>query len=195
VSLLVKLVGIGVALAAVWYVVSLRGEVARLEDELAGAPAAAPAAPAAVAGGRTLAAAERAALIERLGGAGMSVPHPVWFATVANDPEAAAFQGTLASAFEEAGWQVQGNARLEFAVKAGVFILAADEEPPAHVDDASAALEAAGITITASGRGYRAFYEERKQADPGWVGVELPAAASYVIVVGRRPPPDDAPAS
>lgn len=194
----VSLVGAVVVIATGWYVSFLHGEIARLEGALAerrvaAAPARAPAAPrVAVTSGRALSSTQRQSMLAMLGGAGMSSTNPVWFATVANNAEATAFRAALAGVFEEAGWQVRGNAPVRFSMKPGVFVFAADEEPPDYVTQASAALEAAGIAITATGHGYRAFYEEKKREDPEWVGVEMTPGATYLIVIGRQPAEDPA---
>lgn len=203
--LLIRLAGVAVVVAIVWYVTHLQSEIARLQSGMArdaavapgaapGSPAAngaAPDVPAAVLGGdRTITPEERTVMVEALGGSGVSGENPVWFATVPNDTEAAALQRTLAGVFEEAGWQVRGTIPVRFAMKPGVFVFAAEEEPPPYVEQASGALEAGGIPIAASGIGYRAFYEQKKQEDPKWVGLELGPDVTYVIVIGRKPPAD-----
>ncbi len=144
----------------------------------AAAPAAAPAAPAAA---RNLTAEQRQAMIEKLGATPGS---PVWFATVPNNPEAATYQKALQKVFEDAGWQVKGTSTVRFAMKPGVFIFAADEEPPQYLSSVNDAFEAAGITIT-SGRGYRDFVRQKKEENPNWVGLELGPDDVYVIAVGR----------
>ena len=192
------LVGAGVLLV-IGYIVYLRSEVTSLREQAvpvnqapaaAAQPAAADPAPAEVPGGRTLLTAQREVMIEVLGGRGATQEHPVWFATVPGDREAAALQRALASVFEEAGWQVRGNTPVRFRMKPGVFMFAADLEPPPYVSQAHEALEAGGITIAATGHGYRDFYDEKKAADPSWVGLEMGADKTYVIVVGRKPPDD-----
>jgi hypothetical protein len=195
---------VAVVVAIVWYVTHLQSEIARLRSsgmarDTAAAPAAAPPVPnggaeeapaAALGGDRAITPEERTVMVEALGGGGVSGENPVWFATVPNDPEAAALQRTLAGVFEEAGWQVRGTIPVRFAMKPGVFVFAADEEPPAYVEQASGALEAGGIPIAASGIGYRSFYEQKKQEDPNWVGLDLGPDVTYVIVIGRKPPAD-----
>ncbi|MCX8071080.1 MAG: hypothetical protein N3C12_01330 [Candidatus Binatia bacterium] len=193
---LVLLAGLG------WYVTELRSEVARLKQELrrvTSAPErnARPAAsmqtsatPPRVAGpDRKLSAEQRAALVRGLGGPNSSLANPVWFATVPNDPEAAAFQKELQSAFEEAGWIVKGNAPVRFRMKPGVYVFAADEDPPSYVGMAQQALQDAGIEITQSGRGYREFYRQKKAENPNWIGFDLAEDQTYVIVIGRKPEP------
>lgn len=138
---------------------------------------------------RTLTAEQREAMIRALGGPSSSLANPVWFATVPNDPEAANFQKQIQSAFEEAGWIVKGNAPVRFRMKPGVYIFAADEDPPAYVGTAQQALEAAGIEVTSSGRGYREFYKAKKAENPNWIGFEMSEDQTYVIAIGRKPEP------
>lgn len=192
--LVLRLAAVVGGVLVIGYIIHLQSEIARLEGRLAQAPAPAtrerpaPAADAARAPGapakRTLTPEQRAAMIERLGGSGTSQSNPVWFATVPNNPEAAAFQRALQSVFEEAGWQIRGNVPVRFAMKPGVYVFSADEEPPEYVSQAHEALEAGGITVNA-GRGYREFYKQKKAETPSWVGLELAEDQSYVIAVGR----------
>ncbi|GIW45135.1 MAG: hypothetical protein KatS3mg077_2417 [Candidatus Binatia bacterium] len=193
---LVALAGMG------WYILELRAEIGRLQRQLqAAAPsvatgprrgdssktgiqvtATAPASP------RILTEEQRAAMIRALGGPNSSLANPVWFATVPDDPEAAAFQKQIQSAFEEAGWIVKGNAPVRFRMKPGIYIFAADEDPPAYVGTAQQALEDAGIEITQSGRGYREFYRQKKAENPNWVGFDFAEDQTYVVVIGRNSP-------
>lgn len=185
-----------------WYIAELRSEVHRLQQEVQAARSAAARvqsnpAPAKASGsgqsaassGRVLTEEQRAALIRTLGGPNSGLANPVWFATVQNDPEAVAFQKQLQQAFEEAGWVVKGNAPVRFRMKPGVYVFAADEDPPAYVGTAQQALEDAGIEITQSGRGYREFYRQKKAENPAWVGFDFAEDQTYVIVIGRKPEP------
>lgn len=187
----VRIAGLVAVIGVVWYVTHLNSELARMRasssepaaasapaERPAAAPAAAPAAPAAA---RNLTAEQRQAMIEKLGATPGS---PVWFATVPNNPEAATYQKALQKVFEDAGWQVKGTSTVRFAMKPGVFIFAADEEPPQYLSSVNDAFEAAGITIT-SGRGYRDFVRQKKEENPNWVGLELGPDDVYVIAVGR----------
>jgi hypothetical protein len=189
-----RLGAIVVVVAVIGYVGYLQSEVARLESEAAqrgvqrAAPSAPPRpAPSVAAGPRTLSAEQREAMVQRLGGRGQSAGTPVWFATVPNNDEAATFQRALQSAFEEAGWTVRGNAPVRFAMKPGVYLFAADEEPPEYVATAQSALEAAGITFVAVGSGYREFSRQKKEENSAWVGIDMGPDVTYVIVVGRKP--------
>lgn len=183
------------------YIVHLQGQVSSLQQQRAAVPPApavvpraqapaaapvAPAAPAAVANPRVLSAEQRTLLIEKLGGPNSSLANPVWFATAPNNPEAAAFQKQLSEAFEAAGWKVQGNVPVPFPIKPGLFVFAADEQPPNYVQNAVSALEDLDFTVTA-GFGYREFYNAKKAENPSWIGFQLAPDQSYVLVVGRKP--------
>jgi hypothetical protein len=193
--LMIRIAGVVLVVGVVWYITHLNAELARMRANQTNAPAAsaparpaapaaAPAAPAAPAAARTLTAEQRQAMLEKLGGAGSNQGYPVWFATVPNNPEAAAFQKTLQSVFEEAGWQVKRNDAVKFPMKPGIYVFAADEEPPPYLGMVNDAFEAAGIPIT-SGRGYREFVRQKKEETPSWVGLELGPDDVYVIAVGR----------
>ncbi len=215
--LTVRIVVAVIGVVVIGYIIHLQSQIASLEGRLAqsGTPgAAAPAAappreghapqqapasqsqvpqsqpPRAPAEPRTLTASQREAMIVRLGGRNNPDAPPVWFATVPNNREAAEFQRQLQAVFEEAGWQVKGNAPIKFAMKAGIYLFSADEEPPPYVANANDALEAAGFTVSA-GRGYREFYRQKKEENPSWVGIELAPDQTYVIAIGRQP--EDAP--
>jgi len=79
---------------------------------------------------------------------------------------------------------VKGNTTVRFAMKPGVFVFAADEEPPDYLTSLNDALEAAGLTVT-SGRGYRDFVKQKKEENKNWVGLELGPEDTYVLAVGR----------
>ncbi len=180
------------------YVRELHSRIAELEQRLA-APAARvsqgqPLPPRAAASqparsSRRLSQEQVEAMIRALGGPKSSLANPVWFATIPNDPEAAEFQKQLQAAFEEAGWIVKGNAPVRFRMKPGVYIFAADEDPPSYVGIAQQALEAAGVEITSSGRGYREFYRAKKAENPDWIGFDMAEDQTYVIAIGRKPEP------
>jgi hypothetical protein len=194
--LMMRIAGVVLVIGAVWYITHLNAEIARLQANQTNAPAAAAAAPArppaaapaapppAPAAARALTGEQRQAMLEKLGGAGSNQGYPVWFATVPNNPEAASFQKALQAVFEEAGWQIKGNQPVKFAMKPGVYVFAADEDPPLYLSMVNDAFEAAGIPIT-SGRGYREFVRQKKEETPSWVGLELGADETYVIAVGR----------
>lgn len=174
-----------------WYIAYLRAQNAQLRtqpppSQAVESKAAAPVVNPARAGDRTLSGAQREAIIAKLR-ASSGPEHPVWFATHAGNTEAASFRLTLQTIFEEAGWEVRGNAQVNFQLKPGLYLMAADEEPPQYVLDVGEALDAGGLSPTI-GRGYRAFFEEKKKENPSWNGVSLTPDQSYVLVVGPKPP-------
>ena len=190
----VRIAGLVLVIGVVWYVTHLNSEIARMRaasdkahatapaNGAASAPAAAPAAPAAApAAPRVLTPEQRQAMLTALGGA---AGNPVWFAVVPNNPEAAAFQQSLEEIFKEAGWRVDGKKTVSFPMKPGVFIFAADEEPPDYLSAVHSAFESAGIQVV-SGRGYREFVRQKKEETPNWVGLELGESEAYVVAVGR----------
>ncbi len=186
----VRIAGLVLAIAIVWYITHINAENARLRAAASNAPVAAPAdrpaaapaaAPAAPAAARTLTAEQRQAMLEKLNA---SPGRPVWFATVPNNPEAATFQKQIQSVFEAAGWEIKGNSAVRFPMKPGIFVFAADEEPPDYLSSVNDAFEAAGISIT-SGRGYREYVRQKKEEKPDWVGLELGPDDVYVIAIGR----------
>lgn len=161
------------------YILYLRAENAKLNR-----PSNLPAA-AVVQATRSLSPEQRAAMLAMLRAEDGS-ERLVWFATTPNDSEAAAFQRSIQSVFEEAGWQVRGNVPLTFPVKPGVYFFMAEEEPPQYVLRAREAFDAAAITVT-GGRGYRAFYNQKKTESPDWRGFDMAPDQTYVVVIGRRP--------
>jgi len=204
------LFGVSAAVLGIWYIVELHEHIAFLEFQLATAsrPAAvAPAPPPAATGAapqvaapraapgagetavetRTLSSGERVGMVAALSAGGENAGSPVWFSTVPNNPEAAAFQQTLQSVFEEAGWQVKGNTVVAFQMKPGIYVFAADTEPPAYVSAITEAFEAAGIPLASTGFGYRAYYQERKADNPNWTGFEMAEDQTFVLAIGRAP--------
>ena len=186
----VRIAGLVAVIGVVWYITNLNSELARMRASssspaVAAAPAERPAAqaaaPAAPAAPRSITPEQHQAMLEKLGATPGS---PVWFAIVPNNPEAATYQKALQKVFEEAGWQVKGTSTVRFAMKPGVFIFAADEEPPPYLSSVNDAFDAAGITVT-SGRGYREFVKQKKEENPNWIGLELGPDDVYVIAVGR----------
>jgi hypothetical protein len=185
----VRIAGLLLAVGVVWYITHLNAEIARMRAAAPTAPAAAPApppgappaAPAAPVAARTITAEQKAAMIEKLQ---LTPGAPIWFAVVPNNPEAANYQKQLQAVFEEAGWQVKGNTVVRFPMKAGVFVFAADEEPPDYVSSVHDALVAAGVTPT-TGRGYREFVSQKKAENEAWVGLELGPEDTYIVAVGR----------
>jgi len=169
-----------------WYVVHLRAQQAAQGNARPTAQPAAAGAEAPAVTGRTLSPEQRAAMRAKLGGPGGTPVNPIWFATMTTNPEAATFQREIQKVFEESGWQVRGNAPVTFPIKPGVYLFAAEDDPPPYVKTATEALEAAGMTVT-QGSGYRAYYKQKKQENPAWNGFELAPDQTYVVVIGRQP--------
>jgi hypothetical protein len=205
-QLTTRLIGLTVAICVIWYIAHLHGEIAALKSDLATpskagpARAPAPAAPAAAAPAaqsgttaaeivnpRTITPEQRQAMIDKLTGTGMNAGSPVWFATVPNNPEAAAFQKSLEAIFQAGGWEVKGNVPVRFSMKAGVFVFAAEEQPPDYVGIAQDAIEKGAELAVTSGRGYRDFYAQKKADNPNWIGFDMAPEQTYVVVVGRKP--------
>ena len=110
-----------------------------------------------------------------------------WFLVAQNNREAAAAQAELQQVFEKAGWPVE-IVRAPYPVKAGIFMLAGDETPPAFVDTVSDAFEAGGIEVQYL-TGYRDFYKGRQAENPKWVGPTLADDQPFTIVIGSKPQP------
>jgi len=110
-----------------------------------------------------------------------------WFLVAQGNAEAQGAQAALQTLFEQSGWPVD-VVRAPYPLKAGVYILAGDETPPAFVDTANAALTSGGLEVQYL-TGYRAFVEERKATNPNWVGPELAADQPFTIVIGSKPAP------
>ena len=123
---------------------------------------------------------QRAALARAL--ASQPKGQPVWFAVYDKDPTARELGRALQTAFSEAGWVVRGTQAVPFTMKPGVFLFAADEQPPAYVQTALEGLSAAGIQPTVTS-GYRAYYGQM-HTKPGWQGFEMAPDQTYLVVIG-----------
>jgi hypothetical protein len=199
VALLVVLVAGG------FYIVQLRADNTDLRAELASArqqqPTSAPvqaAAPAPVAApqsapaqappataSQALTSEQRSALVGELRNE-LGPVRDVWFAHSPNDAESLAYQRSIQSAFEEAGWTVRHSAPSTFTLRSGIFFLMADESPPPHVLTALEAFSIAGIEVNA-GRDYRSFYASKKAENPNWRGFNMVPEQAYIIAVGAVP--------
>lgn len=136
---------------------------------------------------RSLSDAERASMLRAL--SGESGPtRKVWFAVAPGDPEAGALKDAFEGVFKQAGWESATQTVTGMLLKPGLSILIAAEDPPSYVGVAQQALESTGFTFK-TGSGYRAYFDERRQADPKWPGIPLAADQDYVVVVGPQPPP------
>lgn len=109
----------------------------------------------------------------------------VWFLVAQNNAEALGAQAALQKLFEQAGWPVEVT-RAPYPLKAGVFLLAGDEDPPQFVGTVSDALSAGNLDVQYL-TGYRAFVNERKTSNPNWVGPELGADQPFTLVIGAKP--------
>ena len=169
------------------YIVHLRGQVARV-DQRAAAPVRSPGAAAAggVARGLALTQEQRLAMHDALTGAAGSSP-TAWFQVQANNQDAAVVLAALQQMFEQAGWKTE-VVRAPYALKSGIFLLAADEPPAPAADVVNQAFSAAGVEAQYL-TGYRAFYLDRKQNNPNWVGPELASDQAFVIAIGARRTP------
>ncbi len=166
-----------------WQTRFLRAENVRLQSKLERFEERAPAA--AVRSERVLSDGERQAMLDELSRASAATKE-VWFVRTAGDRETAAYQRALQSVFEEADWTVRASTTATFPLRPGIFFFMADEMPPAYVETALAAFGAAGIDV-ASGRGYRAFYEEKTRENPNWRGFKLAEDQAYIIAIGPKP--------
>jgi len=137
--------------------------------------------------GRELTDAERAAMLRALA-AEQGAVRKVWFAVTPGDAEPNALKDAFASVFKQAGWETVTQPVTGMALKPGLSILIAEEEPPSYVNVAQQALQATSFQFK-TGTGYRAYFEERKQADPKWPGIPLAPGQDFVVVVGPKAPP------
>ncbi len=127
---------------------------------------------------------QRAALVRAL--AAQPAGTPVWFAVDEQDAASRDLARALRAAFAEAGWAVRAMQGLPFAWRPGVFLYAADSEPPVYVQTAHEALQQAGIPSRLA-TGYRAYYAEMTRTKPGWQGFDLAPDQTYLVVIGPTP--------
>src|SRR6266542_4925260 len=123
---------------------------------------------------------QRATLVRAL--AAQPPGTPVWFAVAEQDAVASELGRALRAAFAEAGWVVRGTRGVPFPWHPGIFLFAADEEPPAYVQTAQEALELAGIPPTVATR-YRSYYTEMR-TKPGWRGFQMAPDQTYLVIIG-----------
>jgi len=108
---------------------------------------------------------------------------PAWF-VISSDPSAAQFAQSLLATFRAAGLQVKEQ-KASFPIKPGIFLFSADDQPPGYVETVRSALEAIG-KVPSVGRGYRAYYQEKLQTNPGYQGFAFDADQSYLIAIGPQ---------
>jgi hypothetical protein len=111
---------------------------------------------------------------------------PVWIAYPAVSPSAAAAAVALGYAFRQAGAVVRETRTLDYSVRPGLFVFAADESYPSFVDDVAHALGEA-VPDVAVMSGYRAYGTEQRASDPSWQGLRMEDGESYFVVIGRVP--------
>jgi len=177
-----------VAALAVAVLVAALATVACTDPQAPPAPGASaakpPAAPASrqVTSARAPDDAEKAAMLEVLK-AETQEDRRAWFLYSAGQDESAALAKALAQIFESAGWKTNVRELRGMALKPGVSILAAEEEPPSWVGTVNDALGKGGLDPK-FGTGYRAFYEEKKKENPAWPGIALGADELFVVAIG-----------
>jgi hypothetical protein len=158
--------------------------VAKFSERLDSCATTAPA-PVTLSAKRTIAPELRQAMIDVLRGEAEN-RRTVWLEVNLSNPATAAFHGALSGIFKEAGWQVETRTIPGIALKPGVFLTIAEEEPPAWVGTVQQALDASGLEVK-SARGYRAFYEAQKTSNPAWSGVRMSPEQQFALIIGPDP--------
>ena len=190
-ALAIALVGAG------FWIVQLEGRVNELEARVAAAPAPAPTrAPVAPQAATAAAArptispadilteAQRQSILQVLSSESEG-KHQAWMHIQSGNADSVAAATAFQQLFEQAGWSVE-IVRVPYPVKAGLFLLAGDTEPPAHVTKVNEAIDAAGLQMQYL-TGYRDFVAERKRTNPQWVGPELADDQVFTLIIGGRP--------
>ena len=111
---------------------------------------------------------------------------PAWIAAPNSDKRAVALAQELSGAFTKAGWRVRPVRRTNLAFKPGMYVFAAEEQPPEYVKTVSQALDEAGFA-PAFRTGYRPYYDEKKKADPKFQGFPFAPEQTFLVVIGRTP--------
>ncbi|MFN2377829.1 MAG: hypothetical protein ABR538_14940 [Candidatus Binatia bacterium] len=153
--------------------------------------AAAPSAPAVNSSGRNVIESARQMMVDALA-AEEGDEKKLWIRVDPRDREASGFASQIAKVFQDSGWDVKILDHEGMRFKAGLLLLvASEEEPPSYVVSAQRAIEAIGQSVT-TGRGYQSYYEAKKKEDPAWEGTKFLPDQTYVLLVGRQPPPEAA---
>ena len=148
----------------------------------AGAPAAEAPARAALASDGTLDDTTRASLERVLKTA--PAGSPAWIAAPKSDPKAVTLAKQISGAFSNAGWRVRPVRQTGVTPKPGTYLFAAEEEPPAYVKTVAQAFSEAGLDAQVL-TGYRAYYDEKKKADPKYQGYPFAPEQTFLLVIGR----------
>jgi hypothetical protein len=185
-----------VVVAAGAYIVHLHGRVAELEQHATrpsgeapaqAAPAAPAAAPAAPVASDSLTPEQEQAMVAALRVEPEGPGRKAWLLAQQNNTDTMGVQLELQQVFQQAGWQVELRS-YPAPLKAGITLLAADEQPSTSantVDDAFIAANVDSKFLT----GYRDYYNLKKSEDPNWRGPELAADQPFMIVIGSKPMP------
>jgi hypothetical protein len=139
------------------------------------------------AGGRTLTAEQRAAMLDVLKGESGPVKK-VWLMVEQSKPEHLAYETQLEQVFRDAGWDVIAMDAGSMVIKPGIYLLVGDDEWPSYAETAYNAFQRAGIAVKAA-RGYRSYSEQKRKDEPSWRGPKLAADQTYVVAIGPSPPP------
>jgi tetratricopeptide (TPR) repeat protein/4-amino-4-deoxy-L-arabinose transferase-like glycosyltransferase len=115
----------------------------------------------------------------------LAEPSSTWLVYDGRDAGARELARDLARVFELARWRIEGLTAAKLPLKPGIHVFAA-AEPTRQCRAVADALQAAGFEPT-FGSGYRAFIEERKQANPSFLGLDFELAQDHVLAVGRKP--------
>jgi len=106
-----------------------------------------------------------------------------WLTVAPGNPETQALARSLAEIFERGGWKVETQTLSGMALKPGVSMLVAEEQPPGWAESALRALQVSGVDVK-SAIGYRPYFEEKKRENPNWAGITLTSDQVFVIAVG-----------
>jgi protein-disulfide isomerase len=109
---------------------------------------------------------------------------PAWISAPRSDARAVVLAKDLGEVFTKSGWRTRPIRLSGSRVKPGIYLFAADDEPPAYFETVRQALAEAGFAPSVA-TGYREYYEERQRADPKFAGFPFVPEQSFLVVVGR----------